>query len=489
MEGSAWQKAEKVACEHSFFHWDLEFPDVFYDRDGKSRENPGFDAVIGNPPYVRQELIKEKSALQLPKNNNLCQPNFVIPSKADRSVYFYYHSLNVIRNEGKLGFITSDSWMSAMYGKSLQEFLLQTCNIVIIMKTKFNVFSADTKTVTLVLNKKSFVSDFHHVKISYMNSKEELVDMKSIIKEKLQNEFVKSNWNDYFVDDELQPKINMIEMSVAGKIKRGKVTGYKDFFVMSSQNADKHHIAEKYRCPVLSSSNTSGQLNSKDAFEYILNVNDAKDVLSKTLKGRHVLKYIESGENTDVVIKRGSNQTIQKLYKLPTMKSRKIWYSLNLGCPPAVLLGRILGEKLRLYENNGRFHAINTFVYFTPKNKSHTHAFLAYFASAFFSLCLERNGRPMGGGALSVEIIDWKKSIVPCFDKISKGDVKELSSAWKGYCKDMDQDKLDASVLTIMKFDSNQQRQIKDQLHMLRNRRLKISIQKKSQSKDHPSQN
>jgi hypothetical protein len=35
----------------SFFHWPLEFPDVFYEADGRPRDNPGFDAVLGNPPW------------------------------------------------------------------------------------------------------------------------------------------------------------------------------------------------------------------------------------------------------------------------------------------------------------------------------------------------------------------------------------------------------------------------------------------------------
>ncbi len=35
----------------AFFHWPLEFPDAFYERDGQPRSKPGFDAVIGNPPW------------------------------------------------------------------------------------------------------------------------------------------------------------------------------------------------------------------------------------------------------------------------------------------------------------------------------------------------------------------------------------------------------------------------------------------------------
>jgi len=40
-----------VAAERHFFHWDLEFPEVFFDADGAPRADAGFDAVIGNPPW------------------------------------------------------------------------------------------------------------------------------------------------------------------------------------------------------------------------------------------------------------------------------------------------------------------------------------------------------------------------------------------------------------------------------------------------------
>jgi len=44
-------RAEKTAYQRRFFHWELEFPEVFFNDDGTPREVSGFDAVIGNPPY------------------------------------------------------------------------------------------------------------------------------------------------------------------------------------------------------------------------------------------------------------------------------------------------------------------------------------------------------------------------------------------------------------------------------------------------------
>jgi len=45
------EQANALAKEKHFFHWELEFPEVFYDEKGNRKPKPGFDAVIGNPPY------------------------------------------------------------------------------------------------------------------------------------------------------------------------------------------------------------------------------------------------------------------------------------------------------------------------------------------------------------------------------------------------------------------------------------------------------
>ena len=44
-------EARRVAAERGFFHWTLEFPEVFCDARGGARANPGFDAIVGNPPW------------------------------------------------------------------------------------------------------------------------------------------------------------------------------------------------------------------------------------------------------------------------------------------------------------------------------------------------------------------------------------------------------------------------------------------------------
>lgn len=51
-------EARRISSEKRFFHWELEFLEVYFERHGRPLgDEAGFDAVVGNPPYVRQETL------------------------------------------------------------------------------------------------------------------------------------------------------------------------------------------------------------------------------------------------------------------------------------------------------------------------------------------------------------------------------------------------------------------------------------------------
>lgn len=115
-EAPFFREAQAITAKKRFFHWELEFPDVFFNRFGLPLENPGFDAVIGNPPYVRQEQIKE--------NKGYIKTAYeTYTGVADLYVYFYEKSHCLLRQEGLFGMITSNKFMRAAYGEKLRSFL------------------------------------------------------------------------------------------------------------------------------------------------------------------------------------------------------------------------------------------------------------------------------------------------------------------------------------------------------------------------------
>lgn len=110
------KRAVEEGAHRRFFHWELEFPEVFFDRFGRAAGSPGFDGVIGNPPYVRQE--------QLGENKELLKHAFqVYDGVADLYVYFYETAHRLLRPGGRFGMITSNKFMRAGYGKKLRQFL------------------------------------------------------------------------------------------------------------------------------------------------------------------------------------------------------------------------------------------------------------------------------------------------------------------------------------------------------------------------------
>ena len=451
------------------FNWTEEFPEIF----SELLDERGFAIHIGNPPYVRQESLANKERMQLPEDSSLNLEEFEIPSKTDLSGYFYYQFLDHLKPDGMQGFITTDSWMSYDYGKSLQQVLIDKSRISVLMRTKFNAFTdADVKTVTVILEKT--VDPHNIIKLIYADKEGEISSQNAVYIEKSQKELRVGNWNLYFLNNDLQPKIPMVKLSDTGNVKRGKTTGCNDFFVLTSETIKEYGIASKYYKPIISRDIHEGILTNSDATEYLLNVNESKGKLVKTEEGKQVLEYIvKAGENTKVTPKKGKNQTPRMISELSSVKSHKPWwYSLKMGNPPAIFLGRFANEKMKFYENNGNFYARDNFAYFTPNNAENTYAFLAYLSSSWFSLYLEKNGHPAGGGALQFLTRDYKNALIPNFDVIDKENVKNMKKAWCNYREDFDQKKLNSVVLKILGFTAEEIKQVREELEDIRNKRL-----------------
>ncbi|MFC1557418.1 Eco57I restriction-modification methylase domain-containing protein [candidate division KSB1 bacterium] len=107
-----WDSVSNLAQEQICFHWELEFPEVFGNSGG------GFDAVIGNPPYVRQEsLVGLKDYLE--------KWYTAAAGTADLYVPFIEKGINLLSTRGRFGMIVSNKWMRARYGEGLRNFVKQ----------------------------------------------------------------------------------------------------------------------------------------------------------------------------------------------------------------------------------------------------------------------------------------------------------------------------------------------------------------------------
>jgi hypothetical protein len=100
------------------FDWQAAFPEVFAPAATSSvaaRSEGGFDVVVGNPPYIRQELLS-------PFKPWLEAHYEVFHGMADLYVYFYELGVRMLKPSGLLCFIVTNKWMKAGYGEPLRRF-------------------------------------------------------------------------------------------------------------------------------------------------------------------------------------------------------------------------------------------------------------------------------------------------------------------------------------------------------------------------------
>lgn len=116
-----YRRAQEIAAQKRFFHWEIEFPEVFRDRFGREKDNQGFDAVVGNPPYVRQEVLTD--------TKQFLATYQTYSGIADLYVYFVEQAHELIRRRGRFGMITSNKFMRANYGRGLRVYL--TSNVAL----------------------------------------------------------------------------------------------------------------------------------------------------------------------------------------------------------------------------------------------------------------------------------------------------------------------------------------------------------------------
>lgn len=123
------------------FEWRFEFPEIL-DDDGNFK---GFDLIIGNPPYIRQEELKELKP-HLAKNYK------VYKGTSDIYTYFYELGFNVLKDRGGvLSYITSNKYTRAGYGEALREFLLKnTCILKYIDLNGIKVFDSATVDTSIL---------------------------------------------------------------------------------------------------------------------------------------------------------------------------------------------------------------------------------------------------------------------------------------------------------------------------------------------------
>ncbi len=232
-----------------FFLWKLYFAEVF------QRENPGFDVVIGNPPYVRiQSIDKEiKSAYK---------SNFIsAKGKFDLYVLFTELGIKILRKRGSISYIMPNKFTNTHYGRKIREFILKhtSINIYIDFSDK-GVFEGATNYPCIILLRKEKLEDniiyyanvkqissslLHSLNLSKGLPKFENEDISSF--KYNQSNLDKNNW--VFVNKKILKLLKKLKSSKydnlathSEKIYEGLITGNNKAYFVNKETIKKHNL-------------------------------------------------------------------------------------------------------------------------------------------------------------------------------------------------------------------------------------------------------
>ena len=434
--------------------WNIEFSEIFYDKGG-------FDIIIGNPPYVRQEDIADPEGKVNPKEYKelLCQMAEIdypkhfkdrkIDGHSDLYTFFYLRGLRLLNNKGVHVFICSNSWLDVGYGIWMQEFLLNYVPIHFIIDNhaRRSFASSDVNTIISILGapiSKPPVDETHIVKFVAFKrpfedavftetllqleattgiDKNDLYRVYPITSKQLYDEgmdeenrkYIGDKWGgkylrapDIFFTILQKGKDKLVKLKEVADVRFGIKTGCNEYFYLTDAQARNWNIEDEYLIPVIKSPREClSIIISPDKLQYkIFICNKSK----QELKGTNAIKYIEWGEKLKIQIKQGKDKgkTIIGVNNLSFVKKRKRWWSVD-----EIIGNSFWGKELR--ERLAVFVSLNNMAcdcrLYTTKLSKELRLFCNSTIYHFFGEVLKRD-LGGGGGPRSVMVLEVKNSFV-----------------------------------------------------------------------------
>lgn len=379
--------------------WRIDFADVML--------NGGFDVVIANPPYVRQEEITPKTY----KDALVKQYSDAAVGRSDLYCYFYARGLQLLRDGGMHVFVCSNSWLDVGYGAKLQEHLLKTSHVRTIYESALErqFATADINTIISVIQKVGttangdstrFVSlrDEFDAALADPTKRREIARTRVVLRAAGINgrRFVGDKWGGKYLR---APNIyhhildkcedQLIRLGDVATVRFGIKTGANRFFYLTPETIEQFGIEARYRRPVMTTPQRwrSVAVSPTDLPNQLFLCHQSK----RALAGTGALAYIRWGER-------------QHYDEGASVAARQRWY--DLGERDHVYLGmnKLVGTTARTFLASDGLLFSDNFQVMTNHPNVPANQLATAMNSTLFQLMLNTESRAnFGEGVLEIQ--------------------------------------------------------------------------------------
>lgn len=368
-----------------------------------------FDCIVGNPPYIRHELIAEKYKKEYRKRFK------TFKYRADIYILFYEKSLQLLNRNGLLSFICSNRWLYNQYGQLLRDSIAQNYNLKKILNIEnsspFDENVIAYPCITTIENcprKKD---------LSYFESSSEVISFNSLKFQKITNP-TDSSWENIFL------KYNINHLALNGIVEQGfeigigVATGADKIFVIDETQKDK--IENSRYLPIITTRDLlSDKINWKKQFV----INPYEDGHLCNLDEYPKLKHYFEQHKEKLKQRHAARINPEKWFK--TIDKIKP----ELVTKPKLLLPDIAGIK-KLLIDNGEFYPHHNLYYITGQPVDKLKILASILMSDFIREQLSQIGIRMNGGFPRFQAQILKKLRIPNIEYLTCDEKTALKESY-----------------------------------------------------------
>jgi len=463
---------------------------------------PQFDGIAGNFPYIRQELIekriggyKEKLERVLFQDWKADYPELFdngklrLSGQADIYAFLFFHTAKHLKDDGRMGIVTSNSWLDVAYGYELQKFFLKNFKVVAILESRCEPWFEDAaiNTVVTVLERCKDEEQRNDNNVKFVKIKKRLKELIPWdIKLPMQRwlgldklihsvenagaEYYKLKGTKFintlkdhatYEDDNFRIRVlkqgELLEkVEESGKtVKWGQYLRAPEvYFEILEKCKDLwtplHEVAEvrfgikpgvteffflteeKIKHWEIENKFTAPIIRTpKEAFGIAIDTNDLKH---KMLLCRDDIKNLRKYKGVYSYIKWGEKQTTKNgtLWSdVPSVKGRKYWYDLGVREIADGFWPEMYYDSYRVILNNAKVYETDKFYGITSKNKKYANLLIAILNSSIMQIQRELIGfHSLGEGVLKAAVYEVEDLLLPKLKELSEERKKVILKAF-----------------------------------------------------------
>ena len=409
---------EEAMYKVNAFDWEKEFPEIFGKNCHADSENlrfsKGFECVIGNPPYVRIQILNDSA----PESVNFYNKKYshVITGNYDLYLLFIYKGFSLLHENGLLGFIQPHKFFQAEMGYKLRSILKETTAInQIIDFTTNQIFENATTYTCLLFLQNSQKENFKYKRFELGDNFKQLENI--VFNEIGFNQLDDSNWT--FHTGEREGIIQKIRKQkyllsdITSKIFKGSSTGNDKIFLfdlieerentyfVQSELLDSPVEIEKPLLKKFLYGESVRRYEVPNEVKYLLfpykKMNNKYTlILSNELKEIYPLGYKYLLSFSDILLKRKLPLTNNDFYKYSAARSLNEYEQTKIMIPDMLVTNRIS------LDENGEFFsgpAIHCPIFNDIVKGIDIKVFLAIFNSSLFWFFIANTSTALRGNA------------------------------------------------------------------------------------------